>query len=120
MDRFQVSLINANSSTNNNIFWNSSNFHSLKNIKINSLNMSIRRDNSLAVRVPNNNVSIRPYSNNSLSRIQIEYFSSICTCNSDESHGIHNTSMDTLFPNNRHPILDSVDAVGYFGKVIFA
>ena len=69
------------------------------------------------IRIPNNNISIGTNTNVTFLWVEIENFSSICTGDGNKTARIQNASMYTIFPYNRHAILNTVYAIGNIGKI---
>lgn len=82
--------------------------------------MSLGRDGPLSVGIPYDDVSVRADGYDALLRVDIEYLGSVGAGHGDESGWIHEPGVHALFPDDRHAILDTVDAVGNLRKVVLA
>lgn len=82
--------------------------------------MSFCGNNSGCVTVPYDDVGIRANSNSALLRVDAENFGRICARDGNVTLRIQESGNDSLFPDDRHAVLDPVDAVWYFCEVTFA
>lgn len=82
--------------------------------------MGLRRNRTRRLWIPHNNIGIRSGLDASLSRIQIENLGRIRTGHRHEFARINDAGMDSLLPDDGHPIFDAIHAVRNFGEIVQA
>ena len=92
----------------------------LEDVKVDGVMMRLGRDDSGLGRVPDNHISIGAGRDAALPRVDVEDPGGGGRGGAHEPLWGHDAGVDTALPNDRHPVLDPVDAVGDLGEVIDA
>lgn len=82
--------------------------------------MGLGGNRAFPVGVPDDNVGVRADGYHALSGIQVEDLGGVRAGDRDESRGVHYAGEDALLPEDRHPVLDAVHAVGDLREVVLA
>lgn len=92
----------------------------LEDVEVNGLDMRLSGNRTLPVRVPDNYIGVRADRYHSLSWIKVEDLCSVGAGHRHEPGRVHYSSVHPFLPNNRHPIFDTIHAIGDLGEIILA
>jgi hypothetical protein len=114
------SVFPNNAAASNRQFSDTTEFHALENVEVAGVHVVLGGDFANRVRIPNDDIGVGARTKTTLLRIATEKFCDFGGNDLNEAARCHQTSADTVVPNNRHAILKAVDTVGDFAEVIFA
>ena len=81
--------------------------------------VSILGDFSRSIRVPDDQVAIASFLNDTFLRIEVKNLGSVCRCYCNESIFVHDTRVHPLRPNHCHTVLDPIHAVRDLPEIVF-
>ena len=94
--------------------------HALKYVEVDRVVVCLGRDHPRLVGIPDHNVGIRPGCNDTLARVEVEYFCRGGARHIDEPLLGHDPFVHTPLPDDGHAVLQAVDAVRDLGEIVFA
>lgn len=80
--------------------------------------MGLRRDDSGLAGVPDDDVCVGTDRDAALLGVDVEDLGCVGAGDGHEAGSVHLAGVHSLFPNNRHAVLDAVYAVGDLGEVV--